>query len=349
VETSDTASKRPRLEIEDDDQLQELQELAASARRRRERIRQEVGQLRELQELAASARRRRERIRQEIGKLDQPSVSHPQDVASHPQDVVSRPEDAVSHPQDVVSRPEDAVSHPQNVVSRPRSVLQLSNPTFDTKLPFPFVGYTVPTRFHLDGEGDEENWFYTGREKFTELFDKFKHLIKDRRYVTLILYGTRGYGKSHLLAALVCYLAAKEERVVYIPDCRSFIGNPVDDMVSAMLFAWADDESMQQRIMTLNTQDDISQFLRSQKNVIFVVDQTNAFEDEVGDNGETAKEKAEVFRWLRRCRTRHKAIFGSSANNRTILSGALRQSNHEIMYVYGGLPVVNIKGNNSFT
>jgi len=92
AETSDTASKRPRLEIEDDDQLQEL---------------------------AANARRR---IRQEIGKLDQPSISYSEDV----------------------------VSHPQDVVSRPHSVSQLSNPTFDTKLPFPFVGHVVPSRFHLD-------------------------------------------------------------------------------------------------------------------------------------------------------------------------------------------------------
>jgi hypothetical protein len=307
AETSDTASKRPRLESEDDDQLQEL---------------------------AASARRRRERIRQEIRKLDQPSVSHSEDVGSPPQDVGSPPQDVGAPPQDVVSRP--------------RSVFQLSNPTFETKLPFPFVGHVVPSRFHLDGKGDEENWFYIGREKFTELLDKFEHLINDRRCTTLTLYGTRGYGKSHLLAALVCYLAARGERVVYIPDCRNFIENPVDDMISAMLFAWADDESKQQKIMALDTQDDIYQFFRSQKNIIFVADQTNSFEDEEGDNGETKKEKAEVHRWLRRCRARHKAILSSSANNHLILSGALRQSNTEIMYVYGGLAAVNLKGNNWF-
>jgi len=50
------------------------------------------------------------------------------------------------------------------------------------------------------------------------------------------------------------------------------------------------------RESALNTQDDICQFFRSQKKVIFVVDQTNAFEDEGGDNGETKREKVEVGR-----------------------------------------------------
>jgi len=295
AETSNTASKGPRLESEDDDQLQEL---------------------------AASARRLRERIRQEIGKLDHPSISYSEDVVPRPKDVVSRPED-------VVPRPENVIPPSGGAVSRPHSVFQLSNPTFNTKLPFPFVGYVVPRRFILDGEGDEENWFYTGWEKFTEVLDKFEHLIKDRRYATLTLRGTRGYSKSHLLAALVCYLAAKEKRVVYIPDCRNFIENPIDDMISAMLFAWADDESKQQRIMELNTQDDIYQFFRFQKNVIFVADQTNAFEDEEGDDGWTKMEKAEVCRWLQRCTARHKSILSSSTNNHTILT---RHSN-EIMYV----------------
>lgn len=119
----------------------------------------------------------------------------------------------------------------------PNSVLQLSNPTFDTKLPFPFIGYAVPDRFQVNSKDNEKNWFYTGREKFAEIRDKFEQICKDPRRADLIIYGTRGYGKSHLLAALVCYWAARDQKVIYIPNCWDFIKDPVRYMISAILFA----------------------------------------------------------------------------------------------------------------
>ena len=86
------------------------------------------------------------------------------------------------------------------------------------------------------------------------------------------LYGTRGYGKSHLLAALVCYLAARDERVIYIPDCRMLLMNPVKYVRAAMLFAWADDITTQKETMTLNTKSEIEKFFDPFRRAIFVVD-----------------------------------------------------------------------------
>lgn len=256
----------------------------------------------ELQMLAASARQQRERIRLEIEKLDQLPVSCPKDV-----------------------------------VSCPNSVLQLSNPTFDTKLPFPFVGYAVPERFQVNSEDYESYWYYTGRENFVELREEFERIRHSCQRSALTIYGTRGYGKSHLLAALVCCLAAREEKIVYIPDCREFMKQPVPYIRAAALFAWADDESKQQRIMALDTQEKIDRFFQGQSDVVFVIDQLNALEEEEGDDKPTINKKAELRYWLQGIEVTGKAIHASSANNYSILNKPLKQSSNEIMYVYGGL------------
>ena len=59
--------------------------------------------------------------------------------------------------------------------------------------------------------------------------NKFRHVQENRSTNTLLIYGTKGY---HLLAVLVCYLAAQGERVVYIPDYLASIGNLVQKFVA---------------------------------------------------------------------------------------------------------------------
>jgi hypothetical protein len=90
----------------------------------------------------------------------------------------------------------------------PFAVAQLSNPAFQTRLLFPLVGSNVPKRFNTDPEGDKDKWLYVGREEFVNLVNKFRYVQEYRSTDTLLVYGTKGYGKSHLLAVLVCYLAA---------------------------------------------------------------------------------------------------------------------------------------------
>ena len=155
----------------------------------------------QLQKLAESARRQRELIRQKIEELNQSSVSFSEDVVPPSKDVLPS----------------------EDVIPRSNSVIQLSNPTFDTKLPFPFVGGRVPRRFKVNRKDDERKWFYMGREKFAELRDKFEQVLDDEGCTDLTIYGTRGYGKPHLLAAFVCCLSATEQKVVYIPDCQYFL------------------------------------------------------------------------------------------------------------------------------
>ena len=261
----------------------------------------------ELRELAANANKRRERIRQEIQKLNQSFVSSSKDTP----------------PPDLVS--------------------EFSNPAFNTKLPFPFV-QAVPEKFDTEDGDDEKNWFYMGREKFAELKKRFDYIRRASRHIALIVYGTRGYGKSHLLAALVCHLAAGEDKVVFIPDCQECLLSPVLYTKAAMLFAWAGDENKQQQIMELKTEDDILSFFEGQKNVIFVIDQLNALEKKNDNEFKAAK----LHDWLDTLRAKHKAVFSSSANNHTILNEKPQQDSNKIMNVYGGLTKVSLKSNNSF-
>jgi len=221
---------------------------------------------------------------------------------------------------------------------------QLSDPVFHTKLPFPFVGTLLPRRFKVDPGDDNDKWFYTGRERFKELLEMFRDVRLRRNRSALWVYGTKGYGKSHLLAAFVCYLAAQKERVVYIPDCRECIRSPVLYVRAAMLFAWADDKTIQEKIIMLDTKEEICDFFEhhQNQNVIFVIDQMNALADLDEDDAETRNEKGKVRKWLTRCRAGYKAVLSASANYKAYLQSSVKESTEDTMHVYGGFTAVSL-------
>jgi len=130
---------------------------------------------------------------------------------------------------------------------------QLRDPAIQTKLPFPSVWPHLPERFKCTG--DDNNWDYTGREKFPTLLKAVQTLESSPEWRGCWLYGTIGYGKSHLLAALVCYLIATGRRVVYLPDCRECTWDPCAYVRAAMLFAWGapEDSGMRKHIRALKT------------------------------------------------------------------------------------------------
>ena len=218
--------------------------------------------------------------------------------------------------------------HSNSVDPLPGAVDQLSDPTFERTLPFPFVGSEAPVRFKVI----EGNWQYVGRTKFKELLQELKKVQESEVYSTLWLYGTQGYGKSHLLAALVCYLAAQDETVVYISDCRALIEDPVEYVRAAMLFAWADDITIQKEILTLNTLEEIENFFMSKRNVIFVIDQMNALEKEKGEK---------LSAWIKRFTFRNKKVHSSFPNNTDYHEQAENENQHSFLHVYGGLTEVS--------
>jgi hypothetical protein len=224
--------------------------------------------------------------------------------------------------------------HSDSIDPFARAVDRLSDPTFDRTFPFPFVGPEAPVRFKLV----EENWQYVGRTKFKELVQEFKEVQESKNVFAVWLYGTQGYGKSHLLAALVCYLAAQDERVVYISDCRRLLDNPVRYFRAAMLFAWADDIATQEDIMALNTLEEIDKFFYSDEKVLFVIDQMNALEID----GLREKEKREnLSNWIKSFTYGHKTVYSSSTNNADYHKQASSQNQCRMVPVYGGLTEVS--------
>jgi hypothetical protein len=220
----------------------------------------------------------------------------------------------------------------------PGAIDKLSDPKFEHILAFPFIG-RVPVRFKLDNKA-EENWPYVGRVLFRKLLEVLKTVRESKSLSVLWLYGTQGYGKSHLLAVLVCYLAAQDERVVYIPDCREWLRSPVGYIKKAMLFAWADDIATQEEIEKLTTETEITTFFDCKANVLVVADQLNAL-TESGCTPEEAKERKDLHRWLMRFSYEHTAVFSSSANYKEFLDKSKAQTSYRVIPAYGGLERVS--------
>jgi len=220
--------------------------------------------------------------------------------------------------------------------SLPGAVDELADPTVMCTLPFPFVGAAVPHRFKLDDT--TANWTYVGRVKFKELVKHLKNVQNSYHYSRAWFYGTEGYGKSHLLAALVCYLAAQNERVVYIPDCRMLLRDPVGCVRTAMLFAWANDIPSQKEITKLDTQDKIDSFLTSRKYTL-VVDEVDVLRTSYFP--EEGNEGWKQYRWLLGVNFGNNGVFCSSSNDREHWALSDGGGRHSVLQVHGGLTRVS--------
>ena len=142
-----------------------------SATSKRTRLDSEIDP--ELLDLARYARVRRDNILRDIAALEQPPIA--------------------------ANKSSDAN------IPFTNAVVQLSNPALYTQLSFPFVGKILPGRFNIGHEGNGDMWLYMGREKFKELVEGVQNMQRSNQISTLWVYGTKGYGKFHLLASLVLF------------------------------------------------------------------------------------------------------------------------------------------------
>jgi hypothetical protein len=267
------------------------------------------------------------KIRQEIVKADD--------------DLLKRVERAVKRRACILQKIKTISQFPDAAVQLSNAAVQLSNPAIQIKLPFPFVGYSIPERFNYDG--DHDYWYYMGREKFTELLDAI-NVLQTTNWHGYMFYGTAGYGKSHLLAALACYLISAGKRVVYIPDCRECAWRPVTYFRAAMLLTWGgpDDGVIRERIMALNTTEAISSFFGRQSNILFLVDQINTLErDPSGTDDLSDERKSTIYGWIMKCVANHNYIFSASTNNRNRGRLTQKQTGARQLLVYGGFSAVS--------
>ncbi|PKC66608.1 hypothetical protein RhiirA1_511744 [Rhizophagus irregularis] len=208
-----------------------------------------------------------------------------------------------------------------------------SNPENLLPLPFPFLGERKPVeRFSIKNK----RFLYMGRKAFDNVLNTINEFKYEEGYMDCFIYGTIGYGKSHILATIVCFLLRTGKRVVYLPDCRELARDPEYYIKSALFLTYANDSAKMSEIHSCVTLDEIEEFCKEESEPLYiVVDQMNALD---GHNNteidETTKQR--IVGFLGRIATKHYYIKSSSANNISALHLKLKQTNEKKIELYEG-------------
>ena len=215
-----------------------------------------------------------------------------------------------------------------------------SNPKKFLPLPFPFLGERKPVeRFSIN---DDDKFMYMGRKKFFNVLDNINKLKRGCGFMDCFIYGTIGYGKSYILATIVCLLLRTGKRVVYLPDCRELAKDLEDYIKLALILAYTDNIEKINEISACKTTNDIVAFCESSELLYFIVDQMNALD--YCNNTEIVKvKKVTILDVLNRMTSEHYYVKSSSANNESALYLIQKQTNDRKIELYGGFDEVRLK------
>ena len=210
-------------------------------------------------------------------------------------------------------------------------------------IPFPFIGI-IPDRFSLK----YGTFSYMGRENFIKLWvdisslqvgvdflsTEAKPIFKDAT-----LYGTLGYGKSHMLATLVSLLIRRGRKVVYIPDCKKFLENPFQYLRFSLLMAFLQDKETLVMVLNSETLKDLELICISveRNSLVFIVDQFNAIEVNNEYPAKNDLEKLACQHCLSSAAFQHCILRASSANNTTATRDSHKQRSELDIKWFGGL------------
>lgn len=230
----------------------------------------------------------------------------------------------------------------QQISLFPDNPTYYSNLAHIIQLPFPSLN-EIPERFTVS---PNVSISYMGRVCFDTIWKKFLSIKETPLYrQSLYLYGSKGYGKSHILLALTCLLVRYGHHVVYLPDCRAMLRAPVSYLRKALLFAFADRASSMYcaRIHHCETFEALakvcSQYRQAVGPLCFVVDQIDAFNPEPVDGTDEIKFKYEVRANLALViGLAHFEIASSMANHKS--SMRMPDVVHENIALLGGLTTV---------
>ena len=209
---------------------------------------------------------------------------------------------------------------------------KLSDPAVMHRLPFPSAIRDLPIdRFQLS----DRKFKYMGREPFTQIESEILKVVDAR---TLNVYGTKGYGKSHIIAAVVLKLMQdSSKRVVFLPHARDLAKAPAPYLKQALSLAFARDEEKLEEIAGL---DEVAQLVRWVKRQVFilVVDQMNSIEDDskmsLDDKRFANATIKDVFG------TSQLTVYGFSANNQTMVQQQVTQRSERDVRLFGGFSEV---------
>jgi hypothetical protein len=135
----------------------------------------------------------------------------------------------------------------------PPNAKDYSNPEHEFLLPYPSLWEeSAPENFSLIQQPQDEQthlsqprlFRYNGRAPFAAVWKRVEELGVGG-CPNLYLFGTMGFGKSYILAALACLLMRTGKRVVYLPDCGVLLhpGSRTRYLKQALLRAFSDPSS----------------------------------------------------------------------------------------------------------
>lgn len=215
-----------------------------------------------------------------------------------------------------------------------------SDPRNLITFPFPFIYLQLPVdRFRFT----QDYFEYMGRTVFSELWDIVQGL-KSQTSTQLYIHGTTGHGKSHILAVLAGLLSRSGKRTVYLPDSRQLLANMVEYLQAALLCAFADPLSSdeRERIRALKSEDDLKRFCNAHTPMYFIIDQVNALDDEDTNRDEISNlKKATVREYLVSLSSPHYKISSASANHQTALHMEHKQVGQLQRSLMGGMTKVS--------
>ena len=209
----------------------------------------------------------------------------------------------------------------------------LSNPAVMHQLPFPSLSRALPVdRF----EFNNRKFTYMGRELFTKVESEIMN--NEIPAPTINVYGTKGYGKSHVIAAVVVKLMQDStRRVVFLPQARDLAKSPAPYLKQALLLAFARDEDKLLEIAELRQVSELIDWASKEKFIV-VVDQMNSIEDD-SKMPEDLKQSArtliqELFG------ASQLTVYGFSANNKTMIHQQITQRSERDIRLFGGFSEV---------
>lgn len=144
----------------------------------------------------------------------------------------------------------------------------------------PFLG---PPGHKSDRFAYNENneFLFHGRESFKHLVEQVLSLRPDSGRQFLHVYGSLGVGKSHLMAALACFLTRTGKRVAFLPDCVALLHRPLLSMCHALTLAFQDKPLAIDSIWEAKTIDELATLamdISFEFPVYYLIDQANALD-----------------------------------------------------------------------
>ena len=141
----------------------------------------------------------------------------------------------------------------------------LADPQKLHHVPFPFPYGTKPEdRFLLDDEG---NFEFMGRVVLPQLVTAIETSITKKETLPINVYGTKGYGKSHIIAAVVVLLMKKKDGlpVLFLPQVRDMASlDAFKYLRAAALLTFATNDNVTREIQSCELLENLANVINAQ-------------------------------------------------------------------------------------